>query len=138
MKYYLAGPMTGIPQFNFPAFFDAAEKLRARGHEIISPAEIDDPTTKAAALASPDGKMGSGSPGGQTWGDFLSRDVKIVADQVQGVIVLPGWSKSRGARLEVFVASLCKHQLWAYDPEYSYGELIRPLARHEYLEAVAA
>lgn len=125
--------MTGIPQFNFPAFHAAANDLRARGFEIISPAEIDDPVTKAAAMASPDGKMGSGSPGGQTWGDFLARDVKIVADMVGGVIVLPGWENSRGARLEVFVANLCKHQLMVYDPRG-----VRSMRSHELQEAIAA
>lgn len=108
-KWYLAGPMSGIPQFNFPAFFKASEDLRSMGFDIISPAEIDDPKTKAAALASPDGAPGSGSAHGQTWGDFLARDVKLIADSVKGIIFLNGWEKSRGARLEAFVGLLCSH-----------------------------
>jgi hypothetical protein len=35
--------MTGIAQFNFPAFDAAAAELRDQGYEIISPAELDDP-----------------------------------------------------------------------------------------------
>lgn len=106
---YIAGPMTGIPQFNFPAFDALAAELRGLGFGVTSPAEMDDPETRAAALASPDGAPGSGSANGQTWGDFLARDVKLIADSptIEGIVCLDDWSKSRGARLETFVAMLC-------------------------------
>lgn len=106
-KIYIAGPMTGIPQFNFPAFDAAALELRALGFTVVSPAELDDKSSRDAAMASPDGAPGTGSSHGETWGDFLARDVKLVADNVDGIAVLPGWHKSRGARLETFVAYLC-------------------------------
>lgn len=104
---YVAGPMTGIPQFNFPAFDAAAAELRALGYKVVSPAELDDPATREAALASPDGAPGTGSSNGETWGDFLARDVKLIADEVGGIAVIEGWHKSRGARLETFIAYLC-------------------------------
>lgn len=103
--WYLGGPMTGIPQFNFPAFFAAAEALREKGYTVISPAELDAQHNAdyEVSLNSPDGAPGTT---GQTWGDYLARDVKIVADQVGGIIFLPGWEDSRGARLEAFVGVL--------------------------------
>lgn len=119
MKYYLAGPMTGIPQFNYPAFDAAAAQLRSDGYDIVSPAEMDDEKTRAAAMASPDGKPGLGSTNGETWGDFLARDVKLIADTVDGIICLPGWEGSKGARLEVFVG-LLGHKQFAF---YEYGFL---------------
>jgi uncharacterized protein DUF4406 len=42
----------------------------------------------------------AGAQSQQSWGDFMSRDVKLVADKVQGIIFLPGWETSRGALLE--------------------------------------
>lgn len=107
MRVYIAGPMTGIPQFNYPAFDAAAECLRRQGHEVFSPAEMDDPETRRLAMASPDGSPGSGTANGETWGDFLARDVKLIADsELDAVVVLPGWERSRGARLETFIARM--------------------------------
>lgn len=117
--------MTGIPQFNYPAFDEATKYLRDHGYTVVSPAELDDPEIRAAALASPDGKMGSGSVNGETWGDFLSRDVKLIADKVDIIVVIPGWEKSRGARLETFVGyALCGKSVFKY-PDFE------PVPEHE-------
>jgi len=113
-KFYLAGPMTGIAQFNFPAFYSAAAALRSRGLEIVSPAELDQASGIAdKAMASTDGRLTT-SGIEQTWGDLLARDVKIVADEVDGIIFLDGWQASRGARLEAFVGVLCGHEFFLY------------------------
>lgn len=102
MRAYLGGPMSNRPQFNFPAFDAAAADLRERGHEILSPAEMDDDDVREAALASPDGAPGS-APG--RWEDFLARDIQVVCDpDTEAVIVLDGWEQSKGAQFEVDVA----------------------------------
>lgn len=108
-KYYLAGPMQGYPEFNFPLFKEVTALLRARGLDIISPAELDekehDLTTEQAKL---DHASGDIARAPKTWGDYLARDVKLVSDQVDGIIMLPRWEHSRGARLECFVGILAK------------------------------
>ena len=107
--YYLAGPMSGIPQFNFPMFHRVAALLRGQGRVIWSPAEHDSPAVQNAAMKSKDGTLdANGKIAGETWGDILAKDVKVVADTVQGIIFLPGWERSRGARLEAFVGLLQK------------------------------
>lgn len=133
--YYIAGPMSGIPRFNIPAFDEAAANLRKAGFNIISPAELDDPVTREMAWNSPDGAtLNNIHPNGESWGDFLARDVKIVADKVQGIIALPGWQRSRGARLEMTVALLCGHDLLQYEP--GIRELVMPLSKMEAAETV--
>lgn len=133
MRVYVAGPMTGIPHFNFPAFISMADLLRSEGFDVVSPAELDDPEDRERAMASPDG-----SPihyeSGKTWGDFLARDVKLLSDGgFDAVIVLPGWERSKGARLETYVANAL-HGL----PVYRYDATYRELNRVSALDLVRA
>lgn len=126
MRYYLAGPMSNIPQFNFPLFYKVAAELRERGYDIVSPAELDDQEDKGAAMSSPDGNPNNRDHmGGKTWADFLARDVKLISDGVQGIIFLQDWWRSRGARLEAFVGLLHKDFVFF---QYENGNLL-PLSR---------
>lgn len=114
MILYIAGPMSGIPQFNFPAFYEAQKALEAQSYTVINPAELDPPEVQEAAWASGDGVLKGGMVGGHTWGMLLARDVQVVADQCDGLALLPGWSGSKGARLELMVAQLCNKPLYEY------------------------
>lgn len=81
MKLYLAGPMTGLPELNYPAFHAAAAALRALGHVVVNPAENPVP------------------PCGGTWVGYMRISVKQLAD-VEAVVMLPDWQSSPGALLE--------------------------------------
>lgn len=102
--YYLCGPMSGYPRFNFPAFQEAAKALREKHFiRVISPAEIDTPEDYAFAMESKDGNMARAH---KSWGQFLGRDIALIADKCQGIVMLPGWLGSKGARLEVALGLL--------------------------------
>ena len=102
MKIYLAGPMRGIPEFNFPAFHAAAAKLRAEGHEVFSPAERDS------------ARHGTDISKGNTTGDedaaakehgfdlrtALREDLEWICRHADAVALLPGWERSKGANAE--------------------------------------
>jgi hypothetical protein len=118
-KFYLAGPMSGRPQFNYPLFDRVAAELRGRGYDITSPAEMDDPATRKEALSSDNGVLVGGTCNGESWGDFLARDVKMIADELDGIILLPEWETSKGARLECFVAMGLDYPMF----EWRSGEL---------------
>lgn len=84
MRLYLAGPMTGLPELNFPAFHAEAARLRAMGHDVVNPAEVNpDP--------------------GAAWADCMRADIRELCT-CDGVALLPGWEKSRGATLEHHIA----------------------------------
>lgn len=87
MKLYIAGPMTGIEKHNFPAFYDAEERLARAGYDAVNPAALD-----AVSGLLP------------TWADYMERDIPYLLT-CQGVALLDGWKLSRGARLEHHIAS---------------------------------
>ena len=84
-RVYIAGPMTGLPDFNFPAFNEAAATLRAHGLEVENPAENPAP------------------PCG-TWLAYMRMAVTQVA-KADALVLLPDWDKSPGARVEVNLAT---------------------------------
>jgi len=114
-RVYLAGPMSNLPQFNFPAFNEASLRLRAKGVAVVSPHELDSPAIQAASLKSIDGALEDGKVAGETWGAILARDVQVVADNIDAVAFLPGWQRSRGAKLEAVVGLLCGHKFYTYE-----------------------
>lgn len=77
--------MTGRPDLNFPAFYRAADALRNAGHDPVNPAD-----------------NGGGEPG-MAWADYVRRDMLDMLT-CEGLALLPEWSESRGALLEVHVA----------------------------------
>ncbi len=85
MRIYLAGPMTGLPELNFPAFNAMAARLRELGQEVANPAEIN---------ADPDAN----------WRDCMKADIAQLVT-CDAIATLPGWAASRGASLEVFIAT---------------------------------
>jgi hypothetical protein len=138
---YLAGPMTGIEKSNYPAFESAATFLREEGYAVTSPAEMDEPAIRDISLRSEDGAIATLESHGQTWGDFLARDVKLLADDgIEAIAVLQGWERSRGARLETFVANLLGLPIYRYtsllfpNPEpISLVELVRAWAEEPHI-----
>ncbi len=83
-RIYIAGPMSGLPELNFPAFHAAAVKYRARGATVLNPAEIN-----------PD-------PGTQ-WEDAMRADIALLVT-CDTIVMLDGWTQSRGATLEHHIA----------------------------------
>lgn len=91
---YLAGPMRGIEAFNFPAFREAAARLRAQGWTVLSPAEADEAVGFDASKNSLDGFDMKAA---------LLRDVTMLA-AADAIALLPGWRRSQGATLEDGIA----------------------------------
>ena len=89
MLVYISGPMTGRKNLNKKAFDSAFCQLLCAGYDAINPHDLD-------LLEHRD-----------TWEDCLKRDLRELV-QCNGVATLPDWRRSRGAKLEVYVAKKLK------------------------------
>lgn len=102
MKIYLAGPMSGISEFNYPAFHAAAAKLRADGHEVFSPAEHD--IEVHGVDISKGNDNGCDKQAARDHGfdrrKALKADLEFICLHADAIAMLPGWEKSRGAKAE--------------------------------------
>ncbi|MCZ7655550.1 MAG: DUF4406 domain-containing protein [Rhodocyclaceae bacterium] len=83
-RIYLSGPMSGMPEHNFPAFNAEAARLRALGYDVVNPVDINpDP--------------------GVTWHQCLRSDLQALLT-CGTLALLDGWMVSQGAHLELHVA----------------------------------
>ena len=102
MKIYLAGPMRGMPEFNFPAFHTAAAELRAAGHIVFNPAEADEEIygeTFSVGNAAGDEDVAALTHGFDLR-KALGKDLSWICAEADAVALLPGWQSSKGALAE--------------------------------------
>lgn len=91
-RIYIAGPMTGLPEFNYPAFRLAEIRLREHGFNVLNPVDAEKFND-------------TGKP--QTWDWYMRHALRMVL-AADALALLDGWEVSKGATLEVHVASALK------------------------------
>lgn len=84
-KVYVAGPMSGIVELNYPLFHSTATRLREMGFEVVSPAELNPITTP--------------------YREAMIRDI-LALIECDHIVMLDGWERSKGASLEHHIASV--------------------------------
>lgn len=114
MKHaYIAGPMSGIPNFNYPLFNRIANKYRNLGFNVFNPAERDTE------------RHGTDISKGNTTGDIaqatsehgfdlrvaLGEDLEYICRVATTIVMLPGWENSKGARAEWATAVALGHEV---------------------------
>lgn len=92
LRVYLAGPMRGYVNFNYPAFDHAAKRLRQQGLDVFSPADEDrrlfPGKTDAEVAAQVTGRV------------VFKADTAWICEHADMIALLPGWEKSEGATME--------------------------------------
>lgn len=114
-RMYVCGPMTGLPEHNFPLFDAVASWLRARydGATVVNPAELSraiwsengDRDAFHARMSEPEARA-----------TYYAVDLANFRD-CDVFVLLPEWWRSRGATWEVLNAVQLGRRLWAIAPE---------------------
>lgn len=132
--FYLAGPMTGYPAFNYPRFEAVAKRLRNLGYVICTPHELENNLYYQEARASERGEEVHLASTGQEGQELLRRDVNIVMHPLCiGLIVLEGWEKSHGALIETFIGSRWQRQMLLYREDPTFGVVLEHFNRDSVL-----
>ena len=99
-KVYIAGPMSGLPNLNHPAFFEVAEAFEEGGWEVFNPAELDNEVYGSVGAI-----VEAMNIDRQAFlRSALSADLSWICEEADAIAMLPGWEKSYGARAEHAVA----------------------------------
>ncbi len=85
MTIYIAGPMTGLPDHNAPAFDAAERELLSMGHTVISPAYM--------LRCFPDDSLRQ----------HFARDCQAICN-ADTVVLIDGWERSKGVAVEIALA----------------------------------
>lgn len=117
---YLSGPMKGLPENNYPAFYEAEKKALDEGWDVVNPAALDD----ADQSIDPDGEDADRK--------YAQRDLGALLEDCTHIAMLPGWEGSKGARAERAVAEwigipiLDAYSLQPLDEELNVGPIKTP------------
>lgn len=115
MKIYLAGPMRGIINNNYDNFKRAAKYLRSQGHEVFSPVDWDE-------LYFPNG--GANDPNFKFERAFMA-DLEYIMYSAQGIVLLPGWSRSTGVAVELALAKMLKLVVMDFEINSDFSRLFK-------------
>lgn len=115
---YIAGPMSGIPEWNYPAFFKAEDQLKEEGWRVFNPARKDVENGFEDEDAKVDGDTAQAMENGNF--DFRKAYLWDLARVVKGdgIYMLKGWEQSPGARGEHAAAVAMKKNYPDYEIIY--------------------
>jgi hypothetical protein len=113
-RIYIAGPMSGYPEWNYPSFFAAEDKLRAEGWVVHNPAAKDKENgfEDAEAMVAGDTALAI-KKGTFDFREAYMWDIRMVIEG-DGIFMLKNWEQSPGARGEHAAAVAMKKHY----PEY--------------------
>jgi hypothetical protein len=96
-RLYIAGPMRGLPYYNFPEFDKAEAELVACEYEVLSPAAAD----RARGIDVSHCHTGTEDIPGFRIRDAMLIDTAWICRYAEGIALLDGWEHSLGAAAEI-------------------------------------
>jgi len=94
--------MTGLPEYNFPAFHAEAARWRSHGFHVENPADGQEQNSWAAYM----------------------RQALCQMLTCEAICLLPGWTHSKGAIVEWFIASTLGFNIVYHQPPKQWMRLL--------------
>ena len=104
-KIYISGPITGVLQSTL-RFKEAERWLKNEGHKVINPMDIEDPDPITETQQ-------------DTWVYYMKEALKLLVT-ADYIYMMEGWEKSKGARLEFWVATELNIPVHYAHEDYKY------------------
>jgi hypothetical protein len=98
---YLSGRMSGLPNYNRDRFNEIEYLVRELGYDVVNPAQIDLDEDGPDVV--------------HTWEHYIKRDLSIIIEKCDGIVMFDDWQNSRGATLELYVAKQIGLKVYGID-----------------------
>lgn len=119
---YIAGPMTGYEHYNVTAFEEAAARWRAVGHDPVTPFESNSVVWRRHFGRDFDPRTDKCDYGDKLLAELVAEDIGTLC-RADAIVLLHGWEKSRGARVELHMALNLGKPIYDADDPYMAAPL---------------
>ena len=89
MKIYISGPITGMDNKNWEAFYSMEDSLKSIGYEVVNPLVVSSKLESMIIYPS--------------WIQYMIVDIRALLD-CDAIYHLKGWEESKGAMIEARIA----------------------------------
>ena len=111
LRVFISGPMTGLPNYNFDHFNEVAAKLDKHHIFNVNPVKICKKYKQEEVIKHKD-----------VFDAMIAEQQRAEREECNAILLLDGWEKSNGVRLELQTAIELKFQIflekdlpWLYD-----------------------
>lgn len=122
MKVYISGPITGLTEEQYTENFARAEAfVISEGHDAVNPVKVQACLTedcfKPGDIVGAQSVTKSDGSYLHSWQCYMKHDL-IAMFECDTILMIPGWQNSRGAQLELDIATRLEFNVAVLSEDY--------------------